>query len=89
VVSSTDGLLSTIFARRANDEQRYDEVIVPFLNRTINEFPVLGYPRNAPTPPLRDLLKDRTIVVRLGNTLERVYQHGDANKSIRLDFFSV
>jgi len=82
-------LLSTIFARRANDEQRYDEVVLPFLNRTINEFPVLGYPRNAPTPPLRDLLKDRTIVVRFGNTFERVYQHGDANKSIRLDFFSV
>ena len=82
-------LLSTIFARRANDEQRYDEVVVPFLNRTINEFPVLGYPRPAPTPPLSDLIKGRTIVVRFGDTFERVYRSGDDKKSVHLDFFNV
>ena len=81
-------LLSTIFARHSKDQQRYDEVVVPFLNRTINEFPVLGYPARA-TPPLRDLIRDRTIVVRLGNDFERVYQRGNANESIRLDFVNL
>ena len=77
--------MSAIFARYSNDQQRYDEVVVPFLNRTINEFPVLGYPPKV-TPPLRDLIQDRTIVVRIGNAFERVYQRGNSNKSVRLEF---
>ena len=79
-------VLTTLFARRANDAQRYDEVVIPFLDRTINQFPVLGYPRNAPTPPLSDLLRDWNIVVRFGERFERVYRSGDSNKTLLLEF---
>ena len=82
-------VLTTLFARRANDAQKYEEVVVPFLNRVITEFPVVGYPRNAPAPPLSDLLKGWTIVVRFGDGFERLYQQGDSNKSILLEFQGV
>jgi hypothetical protein len=37
-------LLNALFARRADDAQRYDQVVVPFLDRMITQYPVLGYP---------------------------------------------
>jgi hypothetical protein len=37
-------LLTTLFARRADDATAYDEVVVPFLDRMIMKFPVAGYP---------------------------------------------
>ncbi len=79
-------LLTTLFSRRANDAQRYDEVVIPFLDHVITQFPVLGYPPNPPTPPLSDLLKDWSIVVRFGDRFERVYRQGNSNKTILLDF---
>jgi hypothetical protein len=39
-------LLTTLFARRADDAQAYDEVVVPFLDRMIMEVPVAGDPRD-------------------------------------------
>jgi hypothetical protein len=37
-------LLTTLFARRADDAQAYTQVVVPFLDRMITKFPVAGYP---------------------------------------------
>jgi hypothetical protein len=82
-------LLSTLFARRANDARAYDEVVIPFLNRMITEFPVLGYPPNPPVPPLSDLLKDWSIVVRFGDRFERVYRRADSNKTLLVEFQGV
>jgi hypothetical protein len=82
-------LLSTLFARRADDRQAYDEVVVPFLNRMIMEFPVLGYPPNPPVPPLSDLLRDWSVVVRFGDRFERVYRRGDSNKTLLVEFQGV
>jgi hypothetical protein len=82
-------LLTTLFARRANDAQKYDEVVVPFLDRVITQFPVLGYPPDPPTPPLSDLLKDWSIVVRFGSRFERVYRQGDSTKIVLIEFQSV
>jgi hypothetical protein len=79
-------LLTTLFARRANDAQAYDEVVVPFLNRMITQFPVAGYPPNPPTPPLSELLKDWSIVIRFGDRFERVYQKGVPNKTLLIEF---
>ena len=79
-------LLATLFSRRANDAEAYNEVVVPFLDRVITDFPVAGYPRNPPAPPLSDLLKDWSVVVRLGNRLERVYRRGDSDKTLLVDF---
>ena len=82
-------LLTTLFARRANDARAYDEVVVPFLDRLIMEFPVAGYPRDAPAPLLSDLLKDWNIVVRFSNRFERVYRRCDSNKTLAVEFQGV
>ena len=82
-------LLTTFFARHADDAQAYDEVVVPFLDRMIMEFPVVGYPSDPPAPLLSDLLKDWSVVVRLGDRFERVYRRGDANKTLLVEFQGV
>ena len=79
-------LLGTLFARRATDVKAYDEIVVPFLDRVIMEFPVAGYPRNPPAPPLSDLLKDWSVVVRFGDRFERVYRRGDSDKTLLVEF---
>jgi hypothetical protein len=40
-------------------------------------------------PPLSDLLKDWNIVVRFGDRFERVYQPGDSNKYLLIEFKGV
>ena len=82
-------LLTTLFARRADDAQAYDEVVVPFLDRMMKQFPVAGYPPDPPVPPLSDLLKDWSVVVRFGDRFERVYQRGDSNKTLIVEFQGV
>jgi hypothetical protein len=82
-------LLTTRFSRRADDARAYGEVVVPFLDRMITQFPVLGYPSNPPSPPLSDLLKNWSIVVRFGERFERVYQRGDSNKTLLVEFQGV
>jgi hypothetical protein len=82
-------LLTTWFARCANDAEAFDEVVVPFLDRMIQQFPVAGYPSAAPSPPLKDLLQDWNIVVRFGDRFERVYRHADSNKSLLVEFQGV
>jgi len=79
-------LLATLFGRRANDAQAYDEVVVPFLDRVITEFPVAGYPSNPPTPPLGDLLHDWSVVVHFGGRFERVYRRGGSIKTLLVEF---
>jgi hypothetical protein len=82
-------LLSTLFARRASDAQKYDEVVVPFLDRVIMQYPVLNYPSDPPAPPLSDLLKDWTIVVGFGSRFERIYRQGDSTKIVLIEFQGV
>ncbi len=82
-------LLTTWFARCANDAQAYDEVAVPFLDRMIMQFPVAGYPSDPPAPPLRDLLKDWSIVVRFGDRFERVYRRGGSKQTLLIEFQGV
>jgi hypothetical protein len=55
----------------------------------IKEFPVLGYPLDPPAPPLSDLLKDWSIVVRFGERFERVYQRGNPEKTLLVEFQGV
>jgi hypothetical protein len=78
--------LSSIFARRNTDAQSYEQVVVPFLDRMINEFPVWNYPSNPPKPQLNDLLKNWDIAVRFNSRFERTYRRGDANKTLVLEF---
>ena len=82
-------LLTTMFGRRSDDEHAYREVVVPFLDRVINQFPVAGYPSEAPVPPLGELLKDWSIVVRFGERFERIYRSSNSNKTWLLEFQGV
>lgn len=82
-------LLTTLFARHADDAHAYDEVVIPFLDRAIMEFPVAGYPPDPPAPPLSDLLKDWNVVVRIGDRFERVYRRGDSDKTLLVEFKGV
>lgn len=79
-------LLTNILERRTNDAQRYGEVVVPFLDRVITQYPVLNYPSDPPLPPLNDLLKNWTIVVRFSNRFERVDRQGDPSKTLVFEF---
>jgi hypothetical protein len=82
-------LLKTLFVRRSDDARAYDEVVVPFLDRVISQFPVAGYPAVAPAPPLDELMQGWSIVVRFGERFERIYRHGDSNKTWLLEFQGV
>ena len=83
-------LLTTLFSRRADDTHAYDRVVVPFLERMIMQFPVIGYPADPPVPPLSDLIKDWSIVVRIGDRFERVYRRGDdSGKTLLVEFQGV
>ena len=79
-------VLSSLFARRQNDTRKYEEIVVPFLDQVISNFPVLGLPLNPPTPPLTELLKDSNIVVRFGERFERFYRRTDSNKTLLVEF---
>jgi hypothetical protein len=80
-------LLTTLFARRANDTDAYTQVVVPFLDRMIMEFPVIGYPAEPPSPPLSDLIKSWSVVVRFGDRFEHVYRRGeDSSKTLVVEF---
>lgn len=82
-------LLKTLFARRSGDGQAYDEVVVPFLDRMIRQFPVADYPPNPPVPSLVDLIKDWRIVVRFGKRFERVYRCRTSNNTLLIEFQGV
>ena len=68
--------------------ERYEQLVVPFLDRLFGEFPVGGYPAIAPEPPLRELVDGWTVEVAIDNAFERSYRSGDPNKVIRFDFLS-
>jgi len=82
-------VLSSLFTRRPNDTRKYEEIVVPFLDHVINEFPVLGMPRNPPIPPVAELLKDWNIVVRFGDRFQRFYRQTDSNKTLVVEFRGV
>ena len=82
-------LLTTWFARCSSDAQAYDEIVIPFLDRMIQQFPVAGYPADPPAPALSALVEDWTIVVRFGRRFEQTYRRGDANKIVIMEFQDV
>jgi hypothetical protein len=82
-------LLTTFFARRANDTQAYHEVVIPFLDRLTMGLPVGGYPPDFPVPRMSELLEGWTIVVRFGNRFERIYRRGDSSKTMLVEFQDV
>ena len=75
-------------AERSSAQERYEELVAPFLDRLFDEFPVLGYPEIAPEPPLQELVDGWIVEVASDNTFVQTYRSGDRNKVIRFDFLS-
>ncbi len=82
------GVLDRLMSERSSEWDRYEQVVVPFLEGLFGEFPVGGYPAIAPEPPLQKLVDGWTVEVAIDNTFVRSYRSGDPNKVIRFDFLS-
>lgn len=81
-------LADHLLSEHPSYQDRYEQVVVPFLRRLFEEFPVTGYPANAPKPHLKDLIDGWTIEVAIDEAFTRRYQSGDPEKLIRLEFVS-
>ena len=81
-------LVDHLFSEHSSYKDRYEHVVVPFVKRLIEDFPVIGYPATAPEPPLKDLVDGWTIEVAIGSAFMQRYRSGDPNKVIRLEFVS-
>lgn len=81
-------LVDHLLLEHPSYRDRYEQVVVPFLKRLFEEFPVTGYPADAPNPHLKDLVEGWTIEVAIDKGFTRRYQSGDPEKLIRLDFRS-
>ena len=81
-------LLANLMAEQPSEQERYEQVVVPFLERLIGEFPVLGFPPTVPEPPLDELVDGWTIEVALDNAFATTYQPGDPDKVIHFEFVS-
>ncbi len=79
-------LLSSLWENRASDSERYDAIVVPFLDRLFTEYPVLDYPLDAPSPELGILIDGWNVEVQVGERFERTYRHADSAKTIRMEF---
>ena len=79
-------LLSRLLWDRSSERERYEQVVVPFLERFFGEFPVLGYPADAPEPPLEVLVHGWTVEAALDDAFVQTYRPGDPDKVIRFDF---
>ncbi len=82
-------LLSSVWENRASsDSERYDAFVVPFLDTLFAEDPVLGLPRDAPSPELGVLVDGWNVEVLVGESFERTYRQADSSKTIRMEFRS-
>ena len=79
-------LLSSLFAKSDSDLERYDAVVVPFLERLFTEYPVLDFPLNAPSPELGVLVDGWNVEVVVGDTFKRTYRGAGSSKTIVLEF---
>ena len=78
-------LLEQVISDRSSVQDIYQEVMIPFLDRTFQDFPIIGYPTPAPEPALEELAAGWTVEVALDETLVQSYS-GDPNKVIRIEF---
>jgi hypothetical protein len=81
-------LLDHLMSEQPSEPKRYERVVVPFLERLIGDFPVVGYPATVPEPPLEELVDGWTIEVAFDNGAARSYRAGDPNKVILFEFVS-
>lgn len=66
--------------------ERYEQLVVPFLDRLFDAFPVGGYPEITPEPSLQELVDGWTVEVGIDDAFVQSYRSGDPDRVIRLDF---
>lgn len=81
-------LLDQLLSEHPSKQDQYEQVVVPFLDRLIDDFPVIGYPATAPEPPLEQLLDGWTIEVAFDDVVTQCYRQGDPYKVILVNFVS-
>ena len=79
-------LLGSRWKTADTDIQRYETIVVPFLDRLFTEYPVADYPANAPQPELGVLIDGWNVEVVFGDTFERTYRRADSSRTILMDF---
>ncbi len=81
-------LVERLLLERSSERQRYEQVVIPFLDALVGVFPVLDYPPVAPEPPLEKLLDGWTIEVTLDGTFRQTYRAGNPDKVVHIEFVS-
>jgi hypothetical protein len=81
-------LLAQRMAELSSAQERYEQWVVPFLDRLFTEFPVGGYPKIAPEPPLQELVDGWTVEVAIDNAFVHTYRSGIPRKIVRFEFLS-
>ena len=79
-------LLGSRWAKTETDIQRYETIVVPFLDRLFTEYPVAAYPADAPQPELGVLADGWSVEVVLGDAFERTYRRADSSKKTLMEF---
>lgn len=80
--------LDRLMSKRSSARERYEQLVVPFLDRLFGKFPTGGYPAVAPEPPLQDLVDGWTVEVAIDKAFVQRYRSGNPNKVMRFDFLS-
>ncbi len=80
--------LARRMSERSSAQERYEQLVAPFLDRLFDEFPRGGYPAIAPEPPLQELVDGWTVEVAIDNAFVQSYRSGNRSKVIRFDFLS-
>ncbi len=78
--------LGSLWAKSDSDLQRYEAVVIPFLDRLFTEYPVDGYPPDAPMPDLGTLIDGWNVEVAVGHTLRRTHRRADSPKTVLFEF---
>ena len=79
-------LLARILSERPSEQERYEQVVVPFLDTLFGAYPVAGYPATVPEPSLEEVVAAWTVEVAIDGSFRRQCKKGDPHRVIVFDF---
>lgn len=79
-------LLRTLFTEQASDQEIYQAIVVPFLDRLFTDYPVDSYPSDAPGPHLEELVEGWNVEVVLDDGRVRAYRRASSRSKILMEF---
>ena len=80
--------LEELLDRQDSREAAYERVLVPIVEKLVEDYPIGGYPDGpqVPAPALRELLEGWTINVSVDGVFRRPYRVSDSGRVIQLEF---